>query len=102
MNTKEEAAKVGKTLSRYAITHDYSVYQAAEDGFIAGAKYALENQWNDINDRSVSMQNIPSERILLLLDDGDCIMYNDLERHTPFGLVTHWMETPKNKGEETR
>lgn len=97
MNTKEEAAKVAKTLSRYAITHEYSTYQAAEDGFIAGAKYVSENRWNNINDRSVSMENIPPERILLLLDDGDCIMYNDLEKHTPFGLVTHWMEIPKIK-----
>ena len=50
MNIKKEAVKVAKTLSRYAITHDYSVFQAAEDGFVAGAKWALENQWIDVKD----------------------------------------------------
>ena len=43
MDINKEAVKVAKTLSRYAITHEYSTYQAAEDGFIAGAKYELEN-----------------------------------------------------------
>jgi len=58
-------------------------------------KKVLSNQWHSINERGISMADIPAKRILLRLEDGRRIMFNDLEKTFPPALVTHWMEIPK-------
>ena len=108
MNTKEEAAKVGKTLSRYAITHDYSVYQAAEDGFIAGAKYALNNQWISIKDKlPVIEKGMKYKNVFIHYLDGTICAgfysdtFYDWGGNTLPSGIDYWMEIPKSERETT-
>lgn len=55
----------------------------------------IPGRWYNVNDRNVSMKCISAKRILLRLEDGRRIMYDDLKNLDMPILVTHWMEISK-------